>query len=142
MNKTKTVLFLCTGNYFRSRFAEYYFNHFAKNTAWQAASRGLALETYHNVGPISSYTERELSKLGIEVINPRFPIAAKDEDFVEADKIIALSKTEHEPMILKDFPKWKDAVSYWDVGDIDVMSLSDAFPMMEKHLQELIASLR
>ena len=141
MNKTKTILFLCTGNYFRSRFAEYYFNHFTNDLPWKAESRGLALETYNNVGPISSYTERELDRLGIEVISPRFPIAVKEEDFTKADKIIALSKTEHEPMILKDFPKWKDAVSYWDVGDIDVMSLRDAFPIMEKHLQKLIASL-
>ena len=101
----------------------------------------MALGTYNNVGPISSYTERELAKLGIPANNPRFPISAKEDDFEKADKIIALSKTEHEPMILKNFPKWKDTVSYWDVGDIDAMSLSDAFPMMEKHLSELIKSL-
>lgn len=142
MGKPKMILFLCTGNYFRSRFAEYYFNHFANELPWKAESRGLALETYNNVGPISSYTERELAKLEIPASNPRFPISAKEEDFEKADKIIALSKTEHEPMILKNFPKWKDAVAYWDVGDIDVMSLTDAFPMMEKYLRELIESLQ
>ena len=52
----KTVLFLCTGNYYRSRFAEELFNHQAERADldWIAQSRGLALERgAYNVGPIS-----------------------------------------------------------------------------------------
>jgi hypothetical protein len=41
--KPKIMLFLCTGNYYRSRFAELLFNHLAKQRGldWQATSRGL-----------------------------------------------------------------------------------------------------
>jgi protein-tyrosine-phosphatase len=41
-----TILFLCTGNYYRSRFAEVLFNSVADKMGlpWRAASRGLALE--------------------------------------------------------------------------------------------------
>ena len=59
--KPKIMLFLCTGNYYRSRFAELLFNHLAKQRGldWQATSRGLALERgANNVGSISQHTLR------------------------------------------------------------------------------------
>ncbi len=44
MNKTNRVLFLCTGNYYRSRYAEEIFNHQAglEGLGWHAFSRGVA----------------------------------------------------------------------------------------------------
>lgn len=47
-----TVLFLCTGNYDKSRFAEEYFNHRAilLGAGWRADSRGLTQNMIqHNV---------------------------------------------------------------------------------------------
>src|SRR5438876_5201878 len=52
----KTILFLCTGNYYRSRFAESLFNAVAgqMRVPWRASSRGLALERgTGNVGPMA-----------------------------------------------------------------------------------------
>jgi protein-tyrosine phosphatase len=62
----KTVLFLCTGNYYRSRFAEELFNHEAERASlpWIAQSRGLALERgANNVGPIAPGVLHTLKEL-------------------------------------------------------------------------------
>ncbi|MFX7063749.1 hypothetical protein ABTH87_19020, partial [Acinetobacter baumannii] len=50
----KKILFLCTGNYYRSRYAEEIFNHAArrKGLRWRAFSRGAAERgSPDNVGP-------------------------------------------------------------------------------------------
>lgn len=61
-----TLLFLCTGNYYRSRFADFYFRHLAANHKldWQVDSRGLQLHP-DNHGPLSHHTIHEYERLGI-----------------------------------------------------------------------------
>ena len=59
-----TLLFVCTGNYYRSRFAEHLFNALAAQAGlpWRAESRGLAIEFgAHNVGPMSDRGNRPAS---------------------------------------------------------------------------------
>ena len=54
--EVRSVLFLCTGNYYRSRFAEIVFNSVAERMGlpWRASSRGLALgRGVNNVGPMA-----------------------------------------------------------------------------------------
>jgi hypothetical protein len=74
------VLFLCTGNYYRSRLAEELFNHRAERLGldWRATSRALAIErgAEENVGPISDHAIRALDKLLVPLRHPvRFPAA-------------------------------------------------------------------
>ncbi len=64
----RTVLFLCTGNYYRSRFAEILFNSVAgkMGLTWRASSRGLALERGVNtVGPMAVSAVKALEALGV-----------------------------------------------------------------------------
>ena len=121
----KRVLFLCTGNYYRSRFAEEYFNHVAreKGLGWEANSRGLSLTMPNpeNPGPISVHTISALTDRGIEGTNlSRFPIPVVDDDFETHDKIIALSEEEHRPMIASRFRSRVDDIIFFEVGDLPI----------------------
>ncbi|WP_259235282.1 arsenate reductase/protein-tyrosine-phosphatase family protein [Bradyrhizobium elkanii] len=63
MTPMKRVLFLCTGNYYRSRYAEELFNHLARaeQLAWRASSRGAAERgSPDNVGPMSVFADDRL----------------------------------------------------------------------------------
>src|SRR6476620_3078836 len=79
----KTVLFLCTGNYYRSRYAEILFNWKAQHFGlkWKADSRGLDPDPL-NAGPMSRHTTAALKKLGIAFDKHlRLPLVAKESDF-------------------------------------------------------------
>src|SRR4051812_42350534 len=65
----KTALFLCTGNYYRSRFAEELFNRHTtvSGLGWRALSRALAIDRgIGNVGPVSGHTVDGLAARGIQ----------------------------------------------------------------------------
>lgn len=142
----KKVLFLCTGNYYRSRYAEYLFNALAEKQGlpWRADSRGLALELgVNNVGPLSRYTQARLTEKGIPLTDrDRFPQQAIAADFAEADRIIALDEAEHRPMMVKRFPEWTDAIAYWLVCDLDKTPAEAALPAIERRIEELIAEIQ
>ena len=64
----QTMLFLCTGNYYRSRFAEELFNHRAARDglSWVAQSRALAIgRGINNIGALSPFTLKALEERGL-----------------------------------------------------------------------------
>lgn len=139
-----TVLFLCTGNFYRSRFAEIYFNWLARrdNLAWIADSRGLALDP-NNYGPISVHTRDYLGQLAIPLPEPlRDPIDAAEHDFARAQLIVALKEAEHRPLMQTRFPAWAEHVEYWRVHDLDFALPTEALPQVQKHVEELFSRLR
>jgi len=141
----KKLLFLCTGNYYRSRFAEHLFNHLAVKAGldWQADSRGLALERgVNNVGPISRYAIAQLAELGLTVsATERFPLPASDADFATGDRVIALDELEHRPLMRDRFPQWEAAVEYWLVHDVEITPATTALPEIAKRIRQLVAEL-
>ena len=141
----KKILFLCTGNYYRSRFAEHFFNHLAQKQGlnWQADSRGLAVERgIKNVGPISKHTIAFLNELGITVSeNERFPLQATDADFANADKIIALDESEHRPLMSDRYPQWEAAVHYWLIHDLHMTPASTALSAIAQKIRQLLTEL-
>lgn len=139
----KKVLFICSGNYYRSRFAEHVFNRLAEREriAWRADSRGLrAGECPTNVGPISPHAIEGLSRRGWSVSkDERYPLQLTEADFESSDRVIALDDLEHLPMMEAQFPEWKDRVEYWRVHDLDKWPPETALEKIEALVRELIA---
>lgn len=139
------VLFLCTGNYYRSRFAEILFNKLAREGGlnWSAFSRALAIERGScNVGPISQHTRNACRARNIEIAEPiPFPCGASREDFESAGRVIALKEAEHRAYMNQKFPEWADAITYWHVHDLDAASSEDACAQIERHVRELVAEI-
>lgn len=142
METTKQILFLCTGNYYRSRFAEIFFNWHARQRGlpWRAVSRGLAL-VKSNVGPLSCHTVARLAAHGIAADDERLPLAATEEDFAAAHHVVAVKELEHRPLIEDRFPQWLKRVEFWEVHDVDCADAREAMPMLETRVLALLARL-
>ena len=140
-----SILFLCTGNYYRSRFAEHLFNHLAAalGLCWRAESRGLAIELgVFNVGPISTDTRSRLARLNVTCNEPhRAPLACLPVDLAAATRVIALKEAEHRPLMAARFPDWQDRVEYWHVHDLDAAGPDEALGDIERLVRQLIDEL-
>jgi len=137
----KVVLFLCTGNYYRSRFAEVLFNAVAVKMGlpWQATSRGLALERgVNNSGPMAVEAVKGLEALGIRAVEAvtRLPAQVTIDDLSRADRVVALKQNEHLPLLQERFPAWAEKVEFWQVDDAP-----DALALIEREVAGLVARL-
>ena len=100
----KSVLFLCTGNWYRSRLSEILFNYYAmmSKIEWRADSRGLTETSIQGISPDALDF---LEKKGLHTLmeEPRNPEAVKVSDLEQSDLIIVLCRGEHEGMMRERF---------------------------------------
>src|SRR5258708_3031595 len=137
----RAVLFLCTGNYFRSRFAEILFNSVATKMGlpWRASSKGLALERgVNNIGPMAIPAIKTLEAMGIDAGEDatRFPAQVTVHDLEAVELVIALKHSEHLPLIQERFPIWAEKVEYWYVDDAP-----EALAVIEREVMALVARM-
>lgn len=140
----KQVLFLCTGNYYRSRYAEILFNELVKanHLEWKAFSRGLKVIHGKNPGNISIHAIEALNALGIEIHDKdRKPVQVKLRDLKEAALVIAVKKDEHESIIMNCFPDWHEKIIYWNIHDIDFEEPIGALKRLEFEIKKLLKEI-
>lgn len=146
MASARRILFLCTGNYYRIRYAHILFNYYARQAglAWEADSRALAIELGAcNVGPISRHVIAAMSTRGLTCESTgRMPAGCEPADLDTADRIIALKEVEHRPYLQRKFPGWEDRVTYWHVHDVDQATPAEALALIERRVIELVEELQ
>jgi protein-tyrosine phosphatase len=139
---SRQVLFLCSGNYYRSRYAELYFlARITPETGWSAISRGLRLSP-ENEGSIFPAVIERLRSLGIPfppVIRPPRTFALTEVR--RAERIIALDENEHRPLVESMLPEFSERIVYWHVPDVEYMPSEHAFLLIERQVDILIRSL-
>lgn len=133
------ILFICTGNFYRSRFAEALFNYHAelRQIPCTAFSRGLAVHLAEGV--LSPFT---LGALGERKVEVRHTAADRKQlceiDLVQSYRRIALDRAEHFAMMQRQFPNWADKIEYWDVPDLLYQSHIMALPEIERRTLQLL----
>jgi protein-tyrosine phosphatase len=143
--ESSTVLFLCSGNYYRSRFAELLFNHLVKDTAlaYRADSAGLWPNCRtHNFGPISAATVAALRTRGVSLPEShRIPRDVTEAEIRNAAVTVALKEAEHRPIVVDRFPSVLERIEFWHVHDVEDAPPSEAIPLIETNVIALIARL-
>jgi protein-tyrosine phosphatase len=140
MNK---ALFLCSGNYYRSRFAEIYFNWHADQLGlnWRAESRGLIMMN-DNAGPMSRAATTRLGHHGISTdAYQRFPQKVTLQDMEAAQLIVAMKRSEHHYAIQNYFPTQLARVEFWEIHDLDCAQPEEMFPQLEQAVMTLVERL-
>ena len=140
---TKKLLFICTGNYYRSRFAEAVFNHKAEEIGlpWKAFSRGLAIH-YVPEGDLSEHTAAALEARNIHFRHTGpIRVQISEQDLRAADLVIALKDAEHRPMVRELFPAWEEKIVFWDVSDMPHIWPEEALPVIQQRVEELVLEL-
>jgi protein-tyrosine phosphatase len=139
----REVLFICTGNYYRSRFAEAVFNHAVRHDGlpWAAFSRGLAIHLVD--GDLSVHTELALRQKDISLGHTaRSREALTETDLQRAHHAVALKRDEHFAMMSAQFPEWAERITYWTVHDIDQTEPALALAEIEGLVAGLLRELR
>ena len=142
-----TILFLCTGNYYRSRFAEEYFNYLAKlsNLEINAFSRAISqdLTNNGNVGNIAKEVVEILTGINVPChTKGRRPISVNTTELDQSDYVYALDKTEHKPMIASGFADFANKVNYLTIGDVHIEPVYVAAVKLVKQIDKLVKELR
>jgi protein-tyrosine phosphatase len=148
MINMKNYLFICTGNFYRSRFAESYFNFLCikYNLSYRAKSAGLkpylADEKAAEEGEISILAKNKLDALGISKdYYDKNREELTEEMLQNSDIIIAMDEDEHFSMIKNSFPNYLKKVIFYGAKDIEYCDHHIALNYIKKMIEEEVFNL-
>lgn len=143
----KSILFVCTGNTFRSMSAEYAFKKYLsdnKINGWKVASAGIVAEKK----PINPKTLEVLKKMGVKTAN-REPVKLTEKMLNDYDAVIAFaenhlnfidSKFGYKKVLLFNELAVNKKESLWDVED-DVKDHKTNKKAVEKKIENTIKDI-
>ena len=142
MREAETLLFLCSGNFYRSRFAEAVFNHEAlrRRLPWRAESRGFS--PHLATEDLSHHAKEALELRNIPLaLTRRKPQRVDRADLARASRVVCVNEAEHRPFMRARFSDWEHRVAYWHVLDLDVEPPGTALPALEQNVLDLLYEL-
>ena len=138
------ILFVCTGNIFRSRFAEEVFNHLCKINGVDAIafSAGLQVGRYKQ-RKIYWPAMNELERLKIEPLRSNEDsVHINDIDVSIYDQIICMDEEEHKPMVRSNELLSGFTFQYWNIVDMPKVPSDISLPRCYKKVETLIGQLK
>ena len=137
------VLFVCTWNIHRSRFAEEVFNYLTKksNSKHQAFFAGFKVGNY-NFRTIYYLALNNLKKLNIVPLRPNdFSKHIDDVDHSKYDRIICMDEVEHRPMVLANPSLQNVLFEYWNIIDESKVKSEISLPKCYQKVESLLRDI-
>tara|TARA_B100001027_G_scaffold179354_1_gene130727 strand:- start:230 stop:673 length:444 start_codon:yes stop_codon:yes gene_type:complete len=138
------ILFVCTANIFRSRFAEEVFNFLAleERIPAKAFSAGLKVGEYH-VRKIHRPALEQLEKLNIKPKRPNELSVHIDEvELTKYDQLICMDEAEHKSMVLSNSKLKKFNFEYWYIIDEPKVQSDVSLPICYSKVKKLVDDLK
>ena len=130
------ILFVCSGNAFRSPVAEALLKKYKPEIEVDSAGTNPSI-------PISSSARNYLVSENAQRFLKQVPESLNEKKLNEYDLIIAM-KPEHRFLILRKCPECKDKIVVWDIADPYFLSIQDSekiFKDIKGKVEELIEKL-
>jgi len=139
----KKILFVCTANIFRSRFAEEVFNSLAieNSSSLSAFSAGMKVGEF-TTRKIYYPALEQLKRYNIKPLRENeLSTHIDDLNLDEYDRIICMDEPEHRPMVEENTNLKGRDVEYWNIVDIPEEDSRVSLPMCYEKVNKLFSKM-